>query len=126
MHSNQRSFVRSLWIPCYDCDWLLRFVLHVIDDDIEVAKACRKFRSRLLAHESFAGSPVGNQIFDRDDFQLVLIGNGKQFIAGGSISTIIENLTQNPGRGESGHFCQVDRGFGMPCSAKDPPLFCQQ
>ena len=126
MHSNQRGFVRLLWIPCHDCDRFLSFVLHVIDDNVEVAKACRKFCSRLLADESFAGSTISDQIFDRDDFQLVLVRNGKEFITGGTISTIIENLTQNPGRGESGHFGQVDRSFGMPGSAKDTSLFCQQ
>lgn len=97
----------------------LGFMLNLVDGDLEVSELGGEICFRHAGHEFFVEATMGDELFDGNDFELMLFGEGEEFIAIRAITLFVEDFAQNSGGGESGHASQVDSGFGMTGATQD-------
>lgn len=120
MHSDEgRLRAGGGKIPHEDGEGFLGFMLNLVDGDLKVAELGGEICLGHAAYEFFVEATMGDELFDGDDFEMVLFGESEEFIAIGSIPLIIEDFAEDSGRGKPGHASQVDSGFGMTGATED-------
>ena len=63
---------------------------------------------------------------DRDDLQVVLLGDLVQPRTRGAVTGLVEDLAESACRGQAGHPRQIDRTLGVSCPTQYTPLFSDQ
>jgi hypothetical protein len=107
-------------------DRLFHLVFHFVDDHPEAAEPRRQIGLGAARHQFLVQSPVGDQLFDRDQLQAMAGGQFEQCFARRPIALLIQDFAQDAGRSEPRHASQVDRRLGVPRTAQDASLLGQQ
>ena len=79
----------------------------------EVAVLCRHVGFVAHFDERFRLQPVGNHVFDGDDFHVPFLGHLLQFRHAGHGAVFVHDLHEGSGRIEAGHATEVHSGFGV-------------
>lgn len=75
---------------------------------------------QLRDRRRLAGAAPGNQLFDADDRQAMLAGEGEQFGAARHAAAVVDDLAEHPGRAAPGEQRQIQRRLGVPGALQHP------
>ena len=122
-HERRRNFRR---IADDEHERLLRFVFNAVGDDRAGTVLRGQLRFCLTVDQLLAHAAIRNELFDRDDRQLVLPGQRVQLLAVRTIARFIQDFAQRTGRQQARHAREVDGRFGMASAAKHAALFSDE
>ena len=88
-------------------------------DETEVAELCGHVHLFALLHNRLLLQAVGNQIGDRDEFDVIFVGHLAQFRETRHRTVVVHNFHQGSRRIETRQAREVDAGLRMPCPTQN-------
>ena len=106
----------------------MRFIRDPINKGMQskFAMRPRHFAGRHPLHQRLGLAAVMNQIGDSADFEPMLLGKRDQFRQTGHAAIVVHDFTDDRGRFQTGHLCQIAAGFGMSGTDQHAPGLCGQ
>ena len=126
MHANQWGLLSVCRISHHDRNGFLRFVFDAVSDHFEFAVLRRQFCICDLRNKFLADPTMRNQVFDRDDLQVLFVGDFEQLVASGSTSLVVQDFAKHAGWLQPRHASKIDGCFSVTRTTKDATFFCHQ
>ncbi len=126
VHANQRSLVLFTRFTHHQSDRFLSFVFYIVGHDFELTVLGGQRCGGSLCDKFFAGASELDELFNRDDAQIVFFSDFEQFVPGRPVALLVQNFAKDSGRSQSGHTSQIDGRFGVTSTSQHATLFGHQ
>ena len=125
MQANERGFDRRE-IAEDDGYGFHRFVLNGVGDDLCRAMLGGEYGFGRALDEFFAHAAMGDELFDGNDRQVELGGEGVELVTASTVAIFAQDFANEAGWLEARHAGEIDGGLGVAGSTEDAPFLGNQ